>query len=557
MLNNHEEESQVSAEVGTDTITATAEPTTTQSATQSAAPAPTDTVTLHDDSEAAAASAPASASGDDQKASLQEQTTTAGTDTAQEVTDNNGNTETEDDAVDSANVNANCANTDQHDDANGIANTDTAQVFDDDNDDDDDDDDDDDSKSFASAVSATTLSLASTATGLDIPLPQAALRARMDDNDNGIQQRRTWSENLRIDRWGNIISIEDGGDEEDKKDQDQAVADDTTTRWKKKRAKLEKKQRAKEVERENKWLRMWKKWSKVSTKRKEKLKRRIRKGIPDSLRPMVWPHLAGAVEAKAELGQDGQVFETLVSSQVDHETEIQIKKDKVRTMQSHVMFRNKTTEAMVNLDTDQGIGQMVLFKVLKALSLHFPDVGYCQAMCSPTAMMVSYVPDEDAFWVLERVFAGPKYGDFKNMFKRGFPLLFEYLYIHDNLIRSIMPKVYKRLQSLGLDSTMYGPAWYSTIFSRMPIALVLRIWDIFLHEGPKILFRVGLGIIKVYKPKIMSLPFEETIMILQRPDEDSYFSQHVDEFIKLCLSIPVRTKKIDKYRRRYLEQSNR
>lgn len=48
----------------------------------------------------------------------------------------------------------------------------------------------------------------------------------------------------------------------------------------------------KERERTNKWVKMIKQWDLVVTSKREKLKRRIRKGIPDMVRGTVWYRLA-------------------------------------------------------------------------------------------------------------------------------------------------------------------------------------------------------------------------------------------------------------------------
>lgn len=50
----------------------------------------------------------------------------------------------------------------------------------------------------------------------------------------------------------------------------------------------------KEAERTTKWIKMVKNWNGVIINRKEKLKRRIRKGIPDHVRGFVWTKISEA-----------------------------------------------------------------------------------------------------------------------------------------------------------------------------------------------------------------------------------------------------------------------
>lgn len=51
----------------------------------------------------------------------------------------------------------------------------------------------------------------------------------------------------------------------------------------------------KEAERTTKWIKMIKNWEGVLVNRKEKLKRRTRKGVPDHVRGFVWIKLSGAI----------------------------------------------------------------------------------------------------------------------------------------------------------------------------------------------------------------------------------------------------------------------
>jgi hypothetical protein len=54
----------------------------------------------------------------------------------------------------------------------------------------------------------------------------------------------------------------------------------------------------KETERSMKWAKMIKNWDLVLATRQEKLKRRVRKGIPDAVRGLAWFRMSGAVRFK-------------------------------------------------------------------------------------------------------------------------------------------------------------------------------------------------------------------------------------------------------------------
>ncbi|KAI4822772.1 hypothetical protein KUCAC02_008300 [Chaenocephalus aceratus] len=56
---------------------------------------------------------------------------------------------------------------------------------------------------------------------------------------------------------------------------------------------------------------------------------------------------------------------------------------------------------------------------------------------------------------------------------------------------------YRHLKKFKIDPILYMTEWFMCIFSRtLPWASVLRVWDMFFCEGVKIVFRVGLVLLK-------------------------------------------------------------
>eukprot|EP01084_Bolivina_argentea_P137720 242546_1 len=177
-------------------------------------------------------------------------------------------------------------------------------------------------------------------------------------------------------------------------------------------------------------------WNSVKDHRK--LKPRIRKGIPNQLRGTIWQNLCGARErAKIECARYGSktLFTDLKrrrSTLVDHD---QIWKDINRTYRENIAFggvnANPTNNNLKkpkngthkikraqskffkytihdgsddfnykNLEQQATPTQTAVYNVLKAFALHRKDVGYCQGMQSVVALLIMYMTEEEAFWVL-------------------------------------------------------------------------------------------------------------------------------------------------------------
>ena len=67
-----------------------------------------------------------------------------------------------------------------------------------------------------------------------------------------------------------------------------------------------------------------------------------------------------------------------------------------------------------------------------------------------------------------------------------------------------MPALFKKLKDSNYVPSMYAQPWFLTLYSGFfKLELVSRIWDIFLVEGKKTIFRVALAILKLNEDELM------------------------------------------------------
>lgn len=232
-------------------------------------------------------------------------------------------------------------------------------------------------------------------------------------------------------------------------------------------------------QREAKWLEMLSGWDKWMAKKHKKIKERCQKGIPPSLRGRAWLYLTGG---KVKREQNRGKFQELDDQHGDPKWVDIIERDLHRQFPFHEMFSARG-----------GHGQQDLFRVLKAYTLHRPEEGYCQAQAPIAAVLLMHMPAEDAFWVLVQICE--KY--LPGYYSKGLEAIQLDGEILHALLKKVSPVAYRHLENQNLGPILYMTEWFMCAFSRtLPWASVLRVWDMFLCEGVKILFRVGLVLLK-------------------------------------------------------------
>ncbi|KAJ5104139.1 hypothetical protein N7532_004668 [Penicillium argentinense] len=238
--------------------------------------------------------------------------------------------------------------------------------------------------------------------------------------------------------------------------------------------------RRKEWEREDKWTKMAKPTKKSRDgggmtfefdTQSNKLIERTWKGIPDRWRGTAWYSF---LETSAKRHPDSPSEEELIEAfheyqYVSSPDDVQIDIDVPRTITSHIMFRRRYRG-----------GQRLLFRVLHAMSLYFPDTGYVQGMAALAATLLAYYDEEHAFVMLARLW---QLRGLEQLYKSGFAGLMEAL---DDFEREWLAggEVASKLTEVGIPPTAYGTRWYLTLFNySIPFPAQLRVWDVFMLLG--------------------------------------------------------------------------
>merc|ERR1719499_1397785 len=136
------------------------------------------------------------------------------------------------------------------------------------------------------------------------------------------------------------------------------------------------------------------------------------------------------------------------------------------------------------------------------------------------------------------------------------------------LLHRFIPRVWGHLESHRIKPALYASKWFITIFCyEFPFEFVYRIWDCFLSEGIKFVFRVCLALIKMNEAAILKIgEFEPLMKFMQSihstvPDIESLLSKAFDLPLKHVHLEELQEKydkmKLDKTRKKRRENRGR
>ncbi|KAI9929845.1 hypothetical protein ASPWEDRAFT_101520 [Aspergillus wentii DTO 134E9] len=230
----------------------------------------------------------------------------------------------------------------------------------------------------------------------------------------------------------------------------------------------------------------------------------IRVGLPNRLRGEIWELSSGSLYLRLRspklYTQTLSKFSGQESLAID-----EIEKDLNRSLPEYPGFQS-----------EEGIGR--LRRVLTAYSWTNAEIGYCQAMNIVVAALLIYMSEDQAFFLLsvlcDRLLPGyystTMYGTLLDQ------------KVFESLVEKTMPILWEHLGKSDVQLSVVSLPWFLSLYiNSMPLVFAFRVLDVFFLEGPKVLFQVGLAILRVNGEELLDVQDDGSFISVLK----SYFSR--------------------------------
>jgi len=272
--------------------------------------------------------------------------------------------------------------------------------------------------------------------------------------------------------------------------------------------------------------------SNQSTVTRDVIRDAVAKGVPQSRRGEAWNMLVTMANTSNTFNQyTCEKFPNLTadylvlkSQLTSHQHAILI--DLGRTFPNHGYFSGAL-----------GPGQCGLFNLLKAYSILDPEVGYCQGLPFCVGLLLMHTEEEQAFQLLKHLMFSE---GLRRQFNPDMSGLQVSMYQLTRLLAETHPRLYKQLDRLEVDPSLYATPWFLTLFAaHFPLGFVARVFDLIFLEGAGAIIKVGVCLMVECEEQISACTSLEELMTVLKVSLPSLEPSRLEDVIRQAASLNI------------------
>ena len=223
----------------------------------------------------------------------------------------------------------------------------------------------------------------------------------------------------------------------------------------------------------------------------EHFKNRVLKAPPSNFRWLSW-----IILSEIPINRPFAYYRNLLTYDLPEETEKQIQKDIVRTIQTPISNIEEIKKSM--------------YRILKALAIIDKEMSYVQGINFIVSFLLinSKRNEIDTFYIILAIFSKTYNQNFgmRGFYLENFPLIHVYIQIYENHCKKLFPKFIQHINKISLPMISWLSPWFQMIFINVfPNDIVLRIWDCFFIFGTSFLISFALSVTEIVQKSIIKI----------------------------------------------------
>jgi hypothetical protein len=176
--------------------------------------------------------------------------------------------------------------------------------------------------------------------------------------------------------------------------------------------------------------------------------------------------------------------------------------------------------------------EQALYRILKALAIIDPELGYCQGMNIITGN-IFMISDANEFETFNMMIYLLKNLELREFFLNGFPKLIMFIFLFKEFIKEKFPNIQNKLEELDIPEELWIFKWMQTLFFiTLPLSICVRLMDCILCFGLEFLLNFSLAYVKLNEIKINNCEnmedFLNIFMVFKFEDHENDIKEEIN-----------------------------